>query len=472
MPTQDFSLLKDFATIMAVAGGALVLFRRFGQPAILGYLVAGVLIGPYSFSHPAVDDPDLIRRLADLGLVLMLFSIGLEFGLDRIRRLGFAILGIAAVEITVMVALGYELGRAMGWNGMNAIFLGAAMAISSSAILAKVLRDSGQLHGRRGQVIIGILVVEDFAAVLLLTVLSGVATTGTLDVAHVGTLAGKLALFVGSAVIVSGFFAPRIIDVVDKQGSRETLLITALTFCFGLALVAERLDLSAAAGAFLIGAVLGDTKHAKNLEEMTAPLRDVFAAIFFVSIGMLVDFSLIDNYLWEAMVVSAVFIIGKIAANSIGAYLSGEDTETSLGIGMGMPQVGEFSLAIVKTGADAGAVGPFLYPVVTLMTAITSFTYPHIARSPERAYAYVSRVAPRWLRGWAFNLRAASNAFRTMMATTPKRRAALVGALRVVALNLMLIMALLAIGPFILRSTDTLTKHIPLRANVLGLAIG
>ena len=234
---HEAGLVRDFAIIMVVAAAVLVVFRRLGLPPILGYLLAGVLIGPYTFARAPIGDLDPLRLLADLGLVLILFSLGLEFGWDRIRRLGIIIAFIGAFEVGVMISRGYGLGLLFGWNSTEAIFLGATMAISSSAILIKVLGDAGQLHGRRGRLIIGLLLVEDFAAVVLLAVLSGVATTGAGTIGDIGWLIGKLALFSVAALVFGAIIVPRILDLVADFHSREILLIASLGMMFGLALL-------------------------------------------------------------------------------------------------------------------------------------------------------------------------------------------------------------------------------------------
>ncbi|MCH8832270.1 MAG: cation:proton antiporter, partial [Chloroflexi bacterium] len=239
-------LLRDFAIIMAVAGGALVLCRQTRLSPVLGYLVAGVIIGPSVLR--TVENPDTIGLLADLGLILLLFGIGLELGWQRIRGVGARVVLIALVEMSIMFALGFEVATLMGWSDAEAVFLGAALTISSTAILMTMLRESGQLLHARGRLIVGILVVEDFVAVVLLTVLTGVATTGTANPQDIGLLAAKLAIFGAVALVFGALFAPRLIHFVNRFRSDETLLITGLALCFGLALAAQQLGLSAAAG--------------------------------------------------------------------------------------------------------------------------------------------------------------------------------------------------------------------------------
>ncbi len=327
---------------MAAAGVVLVLFRQFKQPPVLGYLLAGVIIGPFTLPSPPVQNEETIRLMADLGLILLLFGVGLEFGWQRIRRIGSRVILIAAIEITFMFAIGYEIATLLGWTGKEGVFLGAALSISSSAILVKMLRDTGSFHQIRGQLIVGILVVEDFAAVILLTVLSGIATTGTANMSDAGFLAAKLAIFGLAALGFGALFAPRLIRFVSRFESDEILLITSLALCFSLALTAQQLGLSAAAGAFVIGMVLGDTEHSRAIDRIISPVRDVFAALFFVSIGMLIDLFPMTDFIVPALIISGVFVAGKILAGSLGTFLAGHDSRTSLSVGMGMPQTGRF----------------------------------------------------------------------------------------------------------------------------------
>ena len=402
----------------------------------------------------------------------ILFALGLEFGWERIRRLGLGIVFIGAVEITFMMALGYVLGRLFGWNGTESVFLGAAMAISSSAIIVKLLADSGRLRTTSGKIVVGVLIVEDFAAVLLLAVLSGVASTGTASVRDIGDLIAKLALFTAAALVLGAIFTPRVMDHVARFHSKETLLVTALGLCFGLALLGEELGLSAAAGAFLIGSVLGDTKHARQISETMSPIRDMFAAIFFVSIGMLVNLGQLGSFIGPALVVSAVVILGKIAADTVGPYIAGHDGRTSLETGMSMPQTGEFSLAIVKVGADHGAVGAALYPVITVTTAITTVVYPFVFRSVDRVASLLDRRSPTWAKEFVAGIGAATETLRSRVTQAPvAKREDVRRAFRSILINLGVMALIIAVGTFVLRSASDLAGPLPFGARAVGLII-
>ena len=470
----DAGLVRDFAITMAVAGGALVLSRQLRQPPVLGYLLAGVLIGPFMPGIRLVENTETIRRLADLGLVLLLFGVGLQFGWQRIRQIGTWVILIATIEITFMFALGYEVAILLGWSGTEGVFLGAALSISSTAIVVKMLQDTGRLQQIQGRLIGGILAVEDFAAVILLTVLSGVATTGTanLDLEAIGLLAAKLAIFAAAALVFGTLLAPRIIQFVQRFKSDETLLIASLALCFGLALAAQQLALSAAAGAFLIGMVLGDTEHSEAIGRIMAPVRDMFAALFFVSIGMLIDPAAAARFIVPALIIAAVFIVGKIVAGTAGASLAGHDGRTSLRVGMGMPQVGEFSLAMAKVGVEHGAVGTFLYPVITVATAVTALIYPLIFRSADATAEFIERRSPRLLKQYGQQLVVGLATLRRVFRLRSPRARRIQRSGRLILLNLGIIIVLIAVGTGVLRFTLALSNLMHLRESLLGLIIG
>jgi CPA2 family monovalent cation:H+ antiporter-2 len=472
----EFTLVRDFAIIMAVAGVAIILFRRLNQPPVLGYLIAGLIVGPFTLPVLGIQAPisniESIRLLADLGLVLLLFALGLDFGWHRIRQMGLRIILIGTIEIIFMIALGYEIAMVLGWSTTEAIFLGGALSISSSAIIVKMLRDRGLLMTTQGQIIVGILLVEDFAAVLLLSVLSGVAITGTASMGDVFSLLGKLSVFFVSAIFLGGLLAPRLINFVARFHSKETLLIVSLALCFGLGLVAESLGISAAAGAFIIGSVLGDSEHIEELKLTMAPVRDIFAALFFVSIGMLIDLALVKEFIWPALIVSAVFLVGKIVADTIGTFIAGHDGTTSLNVGVGMPQMGEFSLAMTKIGADHGVISAFIYPIIAVATAITSFIYPVVSRSGRPVAGFLSRNAPSLLIEYVDNLSRSLISMRAAFTLQGQVASDIRRSGRVIMLNFGVIVVLIGIGTFALTFATELAAMADIRESMLGLVVG
>ena len=319
---------------MVIAAAGLALARLVWQPPVLGYLVAGMIIGPYTLPTPLISDLDTIGLLAELGLILLLFGIGLELGWRRIQQIGFRVLVIGVTEISLLTLLGVWIASILpGIDPSHGLYLGGAMAISSSAILLKGLRDGGNLNSGWGQTIVGILLVEDFAAVILLTVLAGLATTGTASLADAGILAGKLAIFCVVVLVAGTMLGARVMRWLSRLQSDETLLLASLGFCFLLALCATLLGLSPAAGSFLVGIVIGDTEAAGRVNRMVSPVRDMFGALFFLSIGMLIDYRTLDDYILPALVVVAVFMIGKMAANTVGSILAGRNIGDAMRVG-------------------------------------------------------------------------------------------------------------------------------------------
>ncbi len=468
-------LLQDFAIIMTVAGIALVLFRFINQPPALGYLVAGIIVGPFTLPLIGVGSPihshETIRTLAELGLSILLFAIGLEFGWRRIRRLGLPILLIGAIEVSFMVALGYQLGRVLGWTGIEAVFLGAAVSISSSAIILKMLRDTGALFSTHGRLIVGILVVEDFAAVILLSVLSGVPSAEASHFSDLGPLLGKLVLFLMSVLILGGVLAPRLIRRVGRFHSPEMLLVVGLALCFSLALVADRLGLSAAAGAFIIGTVLGDADYSEDLVRNMAPVRDVFSALFFVSIGMLIDISQAGEFILPALLVTLVFIAGKTFIDTVATLLAGHIGNTPTRVGFGMPQLGEFSLAMVKEGSDHGAIGTFMYPVMAISTMLTALVYPVIFRSADGFTRLLSSVSPLFVKRYLFLASNWMESVRLAFNLTNSVGDEIRDSAKVLAANAGVVVVLIAVGTFALSYAEPLSGVLGFNERFMGLSV-
>ena len=472
---EDAALVRDFATIMAVAGVAIVVFQLLRQPSVLGYLIAGLVVGPYTLpllNLPApVTHTESIHLMAELGFIMLLFAIGLEFGWRRIRQMGLRVILIGTVEIIFMIALGYEVATLLGWSGMEAIFLGAALSISSSAIIFKVLRDTGILHERHGRLIVGILVVEDFAAVILLSILSGMATSGTANLGEVTGLVVRLGLFLVCALFMGALVAPHIIRFVARFRSREVMLIVSLALCFGLALVGQQLHISAAVGAFIIGTVLGDTEYSEMLNNTIAPVRDVFSALFFVSIGMLIEIAVLWEFIVPALIIAGVFMVGKTVAATLGTFITGHDGKTSLGVGMGKPQMGEFSLAMTKVGVDHAVVGAFLYPVVAAASALTSLFYPLIVRSSGGVSAVLEERSPRMLRQYIGTLSYILISTRTVFGMEGEIANVVRRSGRVIIVNLGVIVVSIGLGTFALSYAGELSRGLNTQQGMLGLIV-
>ena len=290
------TFLSDLAIVMIVAGLVTVLFHRLKQPVVLGYIIAGVIIGPHTPPFPLIRDEETIRTLSELGVIFLMFSLGLEFSLRKLKEVGATAFIAAITAILVMLCAGYSLGQAFGWSTMDSIFLGAILSISSTTIIIKVLDELGLKKERFAELIFGILIVEDILAIVMIALLSGFATTGSFTASAVGWTVLKLGSFLGILLVAGLIIVPRLLNYVARFKSNEMLLIAVLGLCFGVSLLAVKLEYSVALGAFLIGAIVAEARQIKRIETLMEPVRDMFSAVFFVSIGLLIDPSLLAKY--------------------------------------------------------------------------------------------------------------------------------------------------------------------------------
>ncbi len=392
---HGIELLHDLAVVMLIAGITTILCHRLKQPVALGYIVAGFLIGPYSPPFELVQNEETIRGLGDMGVVLLMFSLGLEFNLRKLTRVGLSALVAALLEISLMIWLGYEVGRAFGWSKMDSIFIGAMLSISSTTIIVKALAELGKSREAFAEVIFGILIIEDILAIVLLAMLSGFAQTGTPSAGQVGIEVLKLAVFFAMVLVVGFIGVPRFFDYIARFKSDELFLVSALGLCFGVALVASHLGYSVALGAFLIGAVIAESRQIHKIEDLTAPVRDMFSAIFFVTIGMLIDPKMLLHYAWPIVLLSLLVVIGKVVTCSFGVFVGGRDLRTSLSVGMGLAQIGEFSFIIATLGLTLHVTSDFLYPIAVAVSVITTLVTPYLIRNTDRAVAWIDRASPR-----------------------------------------------------------------------------
>jgi monovalent cation:H+ antiporter-2, CPA2 family len=387
------TFVADMATVLVVAAVISAVFRKLGQPAVLGYLLAGLLVGPY-LPFPMFADPGRIHQLSEFGIVLVMFAVGLEFSVSRLFRV-LPVSGFAGLfQISAMLAAGYGLAALLGFSTMEGIFLGGCVAISSTMIVAKVFADRPPPAAVR-ELVYGILVVQDLAAVVLVAALTAVATgSGVSTEALLSTL-GSLAGVLVAMVVVGLLVVPRIVRFVADLGSPETLLVTTIALCFLLAGLAQHLGYSVALGAFLAGSLVAESGRTHHVEHLVHPVRDVFAAVFFVSIGMTVDPFVAFDYLGLAIGVAALVVIGQFSTISVAGVLSGNGLRRSITASLSLGQIGEFAFIIAAIGVSAGVVGEFLQPVVVTVAVTTAFTTPLLVRVAPRIATAVDRVLPR-----------------------------------------------------------------------------
>jgi CPA2 family monovalent cation:H+ antiporter-2 len=385
--------------VLGVAAVVTVVFQRLRQPVVLGYLMAGLIIGPHLFV-PLVADPRIVRTLSDVGVILLMFSLGLAFSLRTLARVGPTAGVTAVVETSLMAWLGFVAGRALGWTSVESLFTGAVVAISSTTIIAKAFDEQG-VGGPRREFVVGILIVEDLIAVLLMAVLTAVSSGAGLSAGALAATTGRLAAFLAALVVVGILVVPRAMRAVVRLGRPETTLISAVAVCFVVSLVARGMGYSVGLGAFLAGSLVAESGEARIVERLIAPVRDMFAAVFFVSVGMLIDPALIVRHWGAVAVLTAVVLVGKTLGVSLGAFLTGAGVRTSVQSGMSLAQIGEFSFIIAGLGLALGATREFLYPVVVTVSALTTLSTPWLIRASGASASFVDGRLPPALQTFA-----------------------------------------------------------------------
>ncbi|MCE9670835.1 cation:proton antiporter [Myxococcus stipitatus] len=404
--------LQAIAVVLCVAAVTTVLFQRLRQPVVLGYILAGLVVGPY-VPIPLVANPEVVTTLSEMGVILLMFSLGLEFSLRKLFSVGFTAGVTAVIQCSIMVWLGFVVGRAFGWTTLEGIFTGALIAISSTTIIAKAFDEQG-IKGKLRELVVGVLIVEDLIAVLLMATLTAISTGAGLSLRELSFTTGKLVAFLVGLVAVGLFTIPRAVRAVIKLNRPETTLVASVGICFAVALLAQAFGYSVALGAFLAGSLVAESGEEKVVEHLVQPVRDIFAAIFFVSVGMLINPALIAEHWLAILVLTVVVILGKLMSVTLGAFLTGNSTRTSVQAGMSLAQIGEFSFIIAALGLSLKATGTFIYPVAVAVSAITTLTTPLLIKKSAPVATWVDRKLPKPLQTfvtlygtWVEKLRAA-----------------------------------------------------------------
>nr|WP_197976719.1 MULTISPECIES: cation:proton antiporter [unclassified Pseudomonas] len=389
------SFIQDLAVIMLVAGVVTILFHRLRQPVVLGYIVAGFIIGPHTPPFGLIHDEDTIKTLAELGVIFLMFSLGLEFSLRKLFKVGATAFIAAFLEIVLMIWIGYEIGRWFDWGTMDSLFLGAILAISSTTIIVKALNDLKMKNERFAQLIFGVLIVEDILGIGIIALLSGIAVSGAVSSGEVFSTVGKLSLFMVIALVVGILVVPRLLAYVATFESNEMLLVTVLGLCFGFCLLVVKLEYSMVLGAFLIGAIMAESRQLLKIERLIEPIRDMFSAIFFVAIGLMLDPAILLDYAWPIAVITVAVVLGKIVSCGLGAFIAGNDGKTSLRVGMGLSQIGEFSFIIAALGMTLQVTSDFLYPVAVAVSVLTTLSTPYLIRAADPLSHRLGAIVPQ-----------------------------------------------------------------------------
>jgi CPA2 family monovalent cation:H+ antiporter-2 len=390
--TTAFNLLTDLATILGVAAVTTVLFQRIRQPVILGYLLAGMIVGPH-LPVPLFASEATAHQFSEIGVILLMFALGLEFSLRQLVRVGPTAGLVAIIQCSLMIWLGYVGGRLLGWTPLESLFTGALIAISSTTIIIKAFAEQN-IKGKVADFVFGILIVEDLIAILLLAILTPVASGVGLSAGALAWVIAKLITFLVGMLTVGIFLVPRFMRFIVAMGRMETTVVVSVGICFACALLARTFGYSVALGAFLGGALVAESGVVKTIERALEPIRDLFAAMFFVAVGMLIDPVLVVQHWVAVLLLTVVVVVGKVFGVALGSFLAGRSVRTSVQAGMSLAQIGEFSFIIAGVGVTLGAIGSFVYPVAVAVSALTTLITPWLIRASGPVASWVDRRLP------------------------------------------------------------------------------
>jgi monovalent cation:H+ antiporter-2, CPA2 family len=389
---DSHAFLQSLAVVLCVAAVATVVFQRLRQPVVFGYLLAGLIIGPH-IPIPLVADTQTVRALSELGVILLMFSLGLEFSLRKLVQVSQKAGAVALFECSVMISIGYLVGQVLGFTRIESVFAGAIVGISSTTIILKAFQEQ-KVKGRVTELVFGVLIIEDLIAIFLLAILTTISRSGTVSPTDLGLTALRLVMFLAGLIGFGILTVPRFIRAVQRLGQPETTLVASIGICFAAALLALSFGYSVALGAFIAGSLVAESGHDAEVETLVRPVRDMFAAIFFVSVGMMIDPAAVVHH-WQAVfALTLAVIVGKVLAVTTGAFLAGHGRRTAMKAGMSLAQIGEFSFIIAGVGVTSGAIGGFIYPVAITFSAVTTLTTPLLIRFSNRAAASIDHWLP------------------------------------------------------------------------------
>jgi CPA2 family monovalent cation:H+ antiporter-2 len=388
-------LIIDLAVILGVAAIVTYVFRKINQPVVLGYIVAGIIVGPYTHPFFSIVDVDSLKTLAELGVIFLMFALGLEFSFRRLAKVGVSAAGTAIIQIIVMITLGLTTAKLLGWTNMDSIFLGCMIAISSTTIIIKAFEELGLKKKRFAELVFGILIVEDLAAILMIVALTNISLTSSFNGIELLIAGGKLAVVVGAWFLIGIFLVPRLVKKVGQQNNSEMLVVVAIALCLGLVALASYFNYSVALGAFIMGSIIAESPEAKRIEHLVEPLKDIFGAVFFVSVGMLLDPNAILNNLGAILLISAVIIFGKLSSVTFGSILTGQRVPNALQTGFSLAQIGEFSFIIATLGISFKVIDDKLYPIIVTASIITTFTTPYLIKASINISQKIENKIPK-----------------------------------------------------------------------------
>ena len=388
------TLIADLALILICAGVMTLLFKKLRQPLVLGYVVAGFLTSPHMPYTPSVIDTANIQTWADIGVIFLLFALGLEFSFKKIVKVGGTAVIAACTVIFCMILLGIGVGMSFGWHRMDCIFLGGMIAMSSTTIIYKAFDDLGLRKKKFTGLVLSVLILEDILAIVLMVMLSTMAVSNNFEGTEMLESVGKLLFFLILWFVVGIYLIPAFLKRCRKLMNEETLLIVSLALCFGMVVLAAHSGFSAAFGAFIMGSILAETIEAESIDRLVKPVKDLFGAIFFVSVGMMVDPAMIVEYALPILVITFAVILGQAFFGTFGVILAGQPLKTAMQCGFSLTQIGEFAFIIASLGVSLHVTSDFLYPIVVAVSVITTFLTPYMIRAAEPASNFAERHLP------------------------------------------------------------------------------
>ena len=409
-------LVKDLALILIVAGIVTVVFKKLKQPLVLGYVMAGFLVSPHMPYTMSVIDRDDISTWGEIGVIFLLFSLGLDFSFKKIMKMGASPIISTCSIVFCMMVLGIVTGHAFGWSRMDSIFLGGMLAMSSTTIIYKAFDDLGLRQQRFAGLVMSVLILEDVLAIVMMVMLSAIANGSSPDGGQMLGSVAKIAFFLILWFVVGIFLIPWMLRSVRKLINNETLLIIALGLCCAMAVLSTQVGFSSAFGAFVMGSILAETIEADRIIKLVEPVKNLFGAVFFVSVGMLADPQILVEYALPIFILVLVIILGQAVFGTLSFLISGQSLKSAMQCGFSMAQIGEFSFIIASLGLSLGVIGKFLYPVVVAVSVITTFLTPYMIKAATPCYAMLERRMPK---KWAATL---NNITLSRRPTHPERK--------------------------------------------------
>lgn len=391
------ALVTDLGIILGAATIVTMLFKKLKQPVVLGYIVAGLMVSPNTPVLPSITEAQTIQIWAEIGVIFLLFGLGLEFSFKKLKEVGGPASITGVTEVIFMLAIGYAAGKLLGWSEMDSIFLGGILSISSTTIIIRAFEELGVKHKKFASVVFGVLIVEDLVAILLLVLLSTISVKQNFQGDELMLSSLKLVFFLIIWFILGIFLLPSLIRNCKKMLNDEMMLILSISLCLGMVFFATSVGFSPALGAFIMGSLLAETSEGKRIEHLIEPVKNLFAAIFFVSVGMLIDPKILIENWGSVLVITFITILGKVISSSLGALLSGQTLKHSIQTGFSLAQIGEFSFIIATLGLTLNVTSSFLYPVAVAVSVITTFTTPYLIKYSGPFAEWLEKVLPKKL---------------------------------------------------------------------------